>query len=66
MADWSPASLLNKCFCKREWDKIATDAKYNIMPTDFLQVGLQTRSGLYLRNWPNIYKNLIYNTLMMQ
>jgi hypothetical protein len=54
MAESSPASVLYKWFGKREWDKIATDTKYNIMPTDFA-------SGIAKKIWTvftEVAKNL--------
>ena len=53
-AESSPAGLLYKWFGKREWDKIATDTKYNIMPTDFA-------SGIANKIWTvftDVAKNL--------
>ena len=53
-AELSPASLLYKWFGKREWDKIATDTKYNIMPMDFA-------SGIAYKIWTvfaEVAKNL--------
>ena len=35
MAELSPASILDKWFGKREWDRPTMATKYNILPTDY-------------------------------